>query len=336
MEKPPTGLRVLTSPDDTRLQVRAKIVETIQIVLEEELTAIPGSQCYERTEGGLGDRNGKEPRGVRTETGPLELEVPRARIEAADRSTSEYRSPALPRYPRRTRRADEAILGAYLAGASTRRIKTALAPLLGETNLSKSAISREAQRIKSSFESWSTRSLAEDSYPVVYLDGVLLKVRMVRRVVSVPVLAALGVAEGGTKVLISLRLVGSESSATWKGLIEDRSRRGLPDSRCASTSRCSTIGNGSIRRSGTGRRRKSQRSSPMSKRGAHCFGATPARVLRILLAATLLVAIGVPALAVEVGAPRFWRMVTQATAHSNLVARATITQSTGHYNVCAK
>ncbi len=228
MDKPTTGLRVLPSPEDIRQLLRTRIVETVQLVLEEELAAILGSQRYERTEARIGYRHGSEHRRVTTENGPVELQIPRARLEQSDGSTSEFRSGVLPRYQRRTKRVDEAILGSYLAGANTRRIKKALEPLLGESNLSKSAISRVVQRIKTSFEAWSTRSLREESYPVTYLDGLFLKVRMARRVISVPVLAALGVAADGTKVLISLRLVGSESGATWKALIEDLSKRGLP------------------------------------------------------------------------------------------------------------
>jgi carboxymethylenebutenolidase len=37
----------------------------------------------------------------------------------------------VPRHPRRTRQVDEAILGAYMAGAKTRRIREALEALIG-------------------------------------------------------------------------------------------------------------------------------------------------------------------------------------------------------------
>ena len=56
--------------------------------------------------------------------------------------TTEFRSELLPRYARRTREVDEAILGTYLSGANSRRIRKALKPLLGEEHLSKSAVSR--------------------------------------------------------------------------------------------------------------------------------------------------------------------------------------------------
>src|SRR5213596_3604735 len=56
--------------------------------------------------------------------------MPRARLATPDGGTTEWASAAVPRYQRRTARVDEAILGVYLSGGNTRRLKGALAPLL--------------------------------------------------------------------------------------------------------------------------------------------------------------------------------------------------------------
>jgi transposase-like protein len=108
----------------------------------------------------------------------MELRIPRARFQQPDRSTTEFRSTVLRRYQRRTRRLDEAILGAYLAGPNTHRIRKTLEPWLGGATLSKSPISWAVRRIQRSLESWSTRDLAESPCAVLYLAGVHLKVRM--------------------------------------------------------------------------------------------------------------------------------------------------------------
>ena len=100
----------------------------------------------------------------------------------------------------RTREVDEAILGTYLSGANSRRIRKALKPLLGEEHLSKSAVSRVVSRLKERFEEWQNRALSEEVYAIVYLDGFHLKVRMAKRVISVPVLVALGSRQTGTNV----------------------------------------------------------------------------------------------------------------------------------------
>ena len=102
---------------------RRRILEAVELVLEEELSEALGTKRYERSEERLGYRNGHETRRVTTEVGPQTLAVPRGRIVEADGSTREFQSQVLPRYARRTRRVDEAILGAYLSGANTRRIR---------------------------------------------------------------------------------------------------------------------------------------------------------------------------------------------------------------------
>jgi len=207
--------------------LRRRVLEAVESVLEEELTAALGSGRYERAAGRQGYRNGSERRRITTAIGTRELEVPRGRLEDEAGRTSEFRSELLPRYQRRTREVDEAILGAYLAGANTRRIRKALAPLLGDEHLSKSAVSRVVSRLKEQFAAWRSRDLSEECYPIVFLDGMHLKVRMARRVVSVPVLVILGVTEDGEKRLLGLDLAVSEAATHWSGLVKQLASRGL-------------------------------------------------------------------------------------------------------------
>ena len=74
-----------------------------------------------------GYRHGSRERTLTTSLGPATIPMPRARIQAADGTTAEWRSAPVTRYQRRTVRVDEMILGVYLAGTNTRRIKGALA-----------------------------------------------------------------------------------------------------------------------------------------------------------------------------------------------------------------
>ena len=207
--------------------LRRRVLEAVQMVLEEELSEALGSGRYERCEERRGYRNGHETRRITTELGPQTLQVPRGRIADDDGKTREFQSEVVPRYARRTRKVDEAILGAYLAGANTRRIRKALEPLLGLEHLSKSAVSRVVTRLKEQFAQWSGRDLSQERFAILFLDGFHLKVRMARRVVSVPVLAVLGVAPDGTKRLVALQLAASEAETHWSGLILDLKQRGL-------------------------------------------------------------------------------------------------------------
>ena len=77
-------------------------------------------------------------------------------------------------------------------GRTPRRIRGALAPLLTGAALSKSAVSRLVTRLEESYRAWQQRDLAEEEIVYLYLDAIYPKVRSGGKVVSLPVLVALG------------------------------------------------------------------------------------------------------------------------------------------------
>jgi transposase-like protein len=218
---------ILQFRQDIEAQFRRHIREALDVALAEELAAALGSDRHERTDGRRGYRNGTVERTLTTPDGTRTVTVARGRIAGSDDTTAEFHSQLLPRYARRTREVDEAILGCYLGGVNSRRIRTALKPLLGERHLSKSAVSRIVARLKTLFAAWQNRDLSTERYAVIFLDGFHLKVRLAKRVVSVPVLAALGVAEDGQKCLLQLRLAASEAAVTWGAVVTDLQKRNL-------------------------------------------------------------------------------------------------------------
>lgn len=219
--------QVIGFRQDIRELLKRRVAEAVELVLKEELAEALGTTRYERSAVRRGYRNGSEERLITTSQGTRRIEVPRGRVAKPGGKTVEFRSQLLPRYARRTREIDEVILTCYLAGANSRRVKKALAPLLGEKHLSKSAVSRVVGRLKELFGAWLARDLSGETHPIVFLDGFHLKVRMARRVVSVPVLAVLGVRDSGEKVLLSLRLAPSEAASNWSAVIVDLQRRAL-------------------------------------------------------------------------------------------------------------
>ncbi len=88
-------------------------------------------------------------------------------------------------------------------------------PLLRGAPLSKSAISRIVGRPQALFSSWRKRSLKAFPLMVLYLDAIALRVRVANKVVSLPVLVALGVSRGGQKEVLDLELLASESTLGW-------------------------------------------------------------------------------------------------------------------------
>jgi putative transposase len=164
---------------------------------------------------------------VTTSLGAATFAMPRARMQQADGTRTEWRSQTVRRYERRTTRVDEAILGVYLAGGNTRRIKGALAPLLKNGPLSKDAVSRLVGRLREDFDTWRTRDLADEDIRYVFMDGWYPKVRIGGRRERVPVRVTLGVRANGDRIVLDMRLVGEESATNWTGVVARLVSRGL-------------------------------------------------------------------------------------------------------------
>jgi len=206
--------------------LRGKVREMIMTLAEAELAEVLAARNYERSEARRGYRNGKRQRSISTGLGATVIELPRARINDG-RGAKEWQSGLIGRYQRRGASVDQALLGCYLSGANGRRIRGALSPLLRGSPLSKSAISRLVGRLEGLFSQWRSRSLASEAVVFLYLDAIALRVRIAKKVISVPVLVGLGVKEDGQKVILDLELFQSESSSCWEGFVEGLVSRGL-------------------------------------------------------------------------------------------------------------
>ena len=91
--------------DPIEAGIRDRVRGFIEELLEQELTAALGRTRHERAEGEpTGYRNGTRERQLLGSFGPVQLNVPRARMTAEGGGTQEWRSATLPRYARMTRR----------------------------------------------------------------------------------------------------------------------------------------------------------------------------------------------------------------------------------------
>lgn len=216
--------------DALHAQLRPLIRELIEGLVRAELDTVLGVRRYARgAEQRRGYRHASRERVLTTSGGATAIAVPRARLfETPTGPTREWHSALLPRYHRRSRAVDATVMGAYLAGANTRRVRSALQPLLRGAPLSKSAVSRVMRTLRESFEAWRSRSLRDEPIAYLFLDGIAVRVRVDRKVQVVPVLVALGVTESGDKRLLALRLMGSESRAAWAACVDDLVSREMP------------------------------------------------------------------------------------------------------------
>ncbi len=158
--------------------------------------------------------------------GPIEIAVPRARLESAEGRTTEWKSQALRAYQRRTLAADALIASCYLAGTNTRRVRRALGALFGGA-VGKDTVSRVWRKVKSDWDAWNARSLAAEPIVRLILDGTVVRVRLDRKATAISLLVVIGVRADGQKVLLAIKSMGGESAAAWRSVHDDLVKRGL-------------------------------------------------------------------------------------------------------------
>jgi putative transposase len=212
--------------------VRGRVREFIETMLEEELAQTLARPRYVRrrdSENGSpasGVRHGHRERMLTGTFGQTRIAVPRARLTGEDGKSREWRSASLRAYQRRTKAADALIAGAYLSGTNTRRVRRALAATF-KGEVGKDVVSRTWRKVKSDWEAWGKRSLAEEPIIRLILDGTVVRVRLDKKATSISLLVALGVRADGQKVLLAVKNMGGESEAAWRALLDDLVVRGL-------------------------------------------------------------------------------------------------------------
>ena len=223
--------------DPIETGLRDRVREFIHAMIEGELELALSRPRYARhtqvlsgevegAVGASGHRHGHRSRSLLGSFGQVEIEVPRARLNTPDGKTTEWKSKALRAYRRRTLVADALIAGAYLAGTNTRRVRRALASLFGGA-VGKDTVSRVWRKVKSDWDAWNARSLAEQPIVRLILDGTVVRVRLDRKATSISLLVVLGVREDGQKVLLAIKSMGGESSEAWRTVLDDLIDRGL-------------------------------------------------------------------------------------------------------------
>src|SRR5712672_1540995 len=220
--------------DPIEAGLRDRVREFIQAMIEAELEAALSRPRYarrpkeasENASGITGHRHGHRSRSLLGTFGRVEITVPRARLDNAEGKTTEWKSTALRAYQRRTQQADALIAGAYLAGTNTRRVRRALSAVFGGA-VSKDTVSRVWRKVKSDWDAWNARSLADETIVRLILDGTVVRVPLDRKATSISLLVVIGVRADGQKMLLAIKSMGGESTEAWRSVLDDLIKRGL-------------------------------------------------------------------------------------------------------------
>jgi len=174
-------------------------------------------------------RNGYLPkREIQTGIGSVKVKVPRVRDRAKAEEKIRFQSLIVPPYLRRTKSIETLLPWLYLKGISTGDFSEALQALLGANapGLSATTISRLKAQWTDSFETWSKRDLSQKRYVYFWVDGVYFNIRSDSD--KSCILVIIGATEDGTKELIAVEEGFRENELSWRDILLDLKRRGLP------------------------------------------------------------------------------------------------------------
>ena len=203
---------------DERVKTAAQTM--YQALIDAEATAVIGANRWERTPERTVQRNGSRPRVWSSAAGDLELSIPKLR-----------RGSFFPSLLERRRRVDQAlfavVMEAYLHGVSTRKVDDLVKALGIDSGISKSEVSRICASLDVEVGAFRDRTLAETTYPYVFLDATYCKARVNHRVVSQAVVIATGVTADGRREVLGFDVGDSEDGAFWTAFLRSLKARGL-------------------------------------------------------------------------------------------------------------
>jgi putative transposase len=199
-------------------QLKGALMERM---LEAEMTEHLGYEPNAVEGRGTGNsRNGHTPKIVTTESGPVQICVPRDRAGT-------FEPQLVPKHARRLEGFDEHVLSLYARGMSMREIQEHLRHLYG-TEVSPDLITRVTDAVLEQAREWRERPL-EAVYPVLYLDALFVSVRDGGAVTKKAIYVAMGITTRGTRDVLGLWIEPTEGARTWLSVLTELRNRGVQD-----------------------------------------------------------------------------------------------------------
>jgi putative transposase len=196
-------------------------VRGVEKMLEGELDNHLGYEKYSPTGKNSGNsRNGKTSKKLKSEYGEVEIEVPR------DRAGS-FKPVAVPKRSTLADGMENLVISLYAKGMSVSDIEEQLREIY-KFNLSQSAISNITSKVHQDIVEWQSRPL-DPVYFIVWMDGIVFKVRQNGKVINKTIYLAVGMNSEGYKEVIGMWLGESESASFWVGALTDLRARGVED-----------------------------------------------------------------------------------------------------------
>jgi putative transposase len=202
-------------------------VKGMEQMLEGELDGHLGYAKHSPEGIGSGNsRNGKTTKRIKSKRGEHQIQVPRDRNGTFDPLV-------VPKRSRFVEGIEEVIISLYARGMSVRDIEVQIRELYG-VSVSDSTISNVTSRIHTLITEWQSRPLSR-VYFIVWMDGMVFKVRQNGKVINKTIYLAVGLNSDGYKEILGMWLGENESASFWMSVLTDLRTRGVHDILITST-----------------------------------------------------------------------------------------------------
>lgn len=166
-------------------------------------------------------KNGYSTKLLKTGAGTIELDTPRDRNSDFSPEIVKKRETIL------ANSLESKIIGMYGLGMSFRDISAHIKDMY-DTDISASTLSAITDKVIPLVKEWQVRPL-EDTYCIVWLDGMHYKVKQEGRVQSRCVYNILGITTEGRKEILGMYVSESEGANFWLSVLTDLQTRGVKD-----------------------------------------------------------------------------------------------------------
>lgn len=195
--------------------------DVLQEMLEGELDATLGySKDDPSSKTTDNSRNGYTTKTVRSELGPVQLNIPRDR-------KGEFEPKIVPKYKRDVSGIEEKVISLYARGLSTRDIHDQIKDLYG-VEISAEMVSKITEHIVPEIREWQNRPL-DRIYPFVFMDAIHYKIRDDSCVINKAAYVVMGINIEGNKDILGIWIGDNESSKFWLGVLNELKNRGVED-----------------------------------------------------------------------------------------------------------
>jgi transposase-like protein len=191
----------------------------LQRVINRSLDAEMDAHLADQASGG-NRRNGKLAKTIKGDFGELEIHTPR------DREGS-FAPQLVKKRQIRLAGMEDKILALYAKGNTTRDIEQLMRELYG-VDISHTVISQITDGVLDEVRAWQNRPL-DAIYPIVWLDGIVIKVHHGKQVVNKSAYIVLGINLAGEKEVLGLWLAESEGAKFWLSVVTELRQRGVQD-----------------------------------------------------------------------------------------------------------